>query len=531
MPTGSREARFDEGQSTASGRGYHIEVAAASVPFEAESYWPSRTKVPAAVFLWSVSEPPERDVNCERRDPYRLPPISPLTAVRPDPRRVARLLLVAAAITLALLHSQSTMAATRTWTGLGVTNNWNDAANWSGGLIPGAADVATFDGTSSKNAIVNVAVNVGGVSIAGYGGTITQAAGIAVTVGATGWTQAGGTFVGGTAAFTLNGPYQLTSGGYTTTSGTMTVTGAFTVSGGTFSAPAGTVSFSGAAATLTMSTPDTFNNLTFASTKSIAAGTTLTVTGTHDAQHRQPQRDRHPRRPGRHQPGLDVHRRDGHPALNGSAAQTFTGTATTDRRRPAPGRHQQAVRHAHPGRHASGPRTTGRTPPARSTPGTVDASSSRAARSPAATPCHGRLPGDHDSIAAGTTLTVSGPLTLTAGSLNGTGTLAAQGDVSQALGYGGGTATLLINGSGAQTLTGASTTASGNLPLVVINKPVGHAHPGRHHPDHQQLDVHRGHARPGHLDARLRRRHDHRLAHASTRSTSGRPRRSRRARR
>ena len=77
------------------------------------------------------------------------------------------------------------------------------------------------------------------------------------------------------------------------------------------------------------------------------------------------------------------------------------------------------------------------------------------------------------SIAAGTTLTVTGSTTLTAGSLNGTGTLAAQGDVSQALGYGGGAATLAITGAGAQTFTGASTTASGNLPLVVINKPAG----------------------------------------------------------
>ena len=68
------------------------------------------------------------------------------------------------------------------------------------------------------------------------------------------------------------------------------------------------------------------------------------------------------------------------------------------------------------------------------------------------------------TIAAGTTLTVLGTTTLTAGNLN-TGTLAAAGDINQALGYGGGSATLLVNGSGAQTLTGASTTASGNLPM------------------------------------------------------------------
>jgi uncharacterized repeat protein (TIGR01451 family) len=107
---------------------------------------------------------------------------------------------------------------------------------------------------------MNVAVNVGGVSIAGYGGTISLAAGIAATVGATGWAQAGGTFVGGTAAFTLNGPFQLTSGSYTTTAGTTSVSGALTITGGTFSATAGTVSFGGGAATLTVSTPATFKD-------------------------------------------------------------------------------------------------------------------------------------------------------------------------------------------------------------------------------------------------------------------------------
>ena len=60
-------------------------------------------------------------------------------------------------------------------------------------------------------------------------------------------------------------------------------------------------------------------------------------------------------------------------------------------------------------------------------------------------------------MAAGTTLTVAGTLTLTSGTLNQagpTGILAAQGDVNARIGFtGGGTATLLINGcGGTQTL-------------------------------------------------------------------------------
>ena len=76
------------------------------------------------------------------------------------------------------------------------------------------------------------------------------------------------------------------------------------------------------------------------------------------------------------------------------------------------------------------------------------------------------------TVAAGTTLTVPGSLTLTDGNIN-TGTVEAQGPISQASTFDGNTGTLLIDGAGAQVFTGASTTAAGNLPSVVINKPSG----------------------------------------------------------
>ncbi len=75
-------------------------------------------------------------------------------------------------------------------------------------------------------------------------------------------------------------------------------------------------------------------------------------------------------------------------------------------------------------------------------------------------------------MAAGTTLTVTGSLTLTDGNIN-TGTVAAQGPISQASTFDGNTGTLLINGTRRQTFTGASTTAAGNLPNLVIDKPSG----------------------------------------------------------
>ena len=72
------------------------------------------------------------------------------------------------------------------------------------------------------------------------------------------------------------------------------------------------------------------------------------------------------------------------------------------------------------------------------------------------------------TVAAGTTLTVGGSLTLTDGTIT-TGTVAAQGDLSQASTFDGGTGTLLINGSAGQTFTGSATTALGSLGLACLS--------------------------------------------------------------
>ena len=81
------------------------------------------------------------------------------------------------------------------------------------------------------------------------------------------------------------------------------------------------------------------------------------------------------------------------------------------------------------------------------------------------------------SIAAGTTLTVIGPLNLFSGGLNqvgATGTVAAEGNIDAQLGFTlGGTATLLINGAGPQTLHGFHTASAGSMPNVDIDKASG----------------------------------------------------------
>src|SRR5437763_14725541 len=87
------------------------------------------------------------------------------------------------ALTL-LYFSRGVSAANVTWDGGGATNNWSDAANWSGDTVPGSIDIVIFDGPSTKDATIDVSVNVRGMQInSGYTGTITQSGSSTITVG------------------------------------------------------------------------------------------------------------------------------------------------------------------------------------------------------------------------------------------------------------------------------------------------------------------------------------------------------------
>lgn len=108
---------------------------------------------------------------------------------------------------------QPVAAATKTWTGAGATNDWSLGANWSGGTVPVAVDSVVFDATSVKNVTIDVNVSVATFTVnVGYTGILSQAAGRTITVGAAGWTQSDGSFVGGNAAITVNGPFNLSGG-------------------------------------------------------------------------------------------------------------------------------------------------------------------------------------------------------------------------------------------------------------------------------------------------------------------------------
>src|SRR6185503_18292464 len=174
-----------------------------------------------------------------------------------------------------------------TWIGDGVDTNWLTTANWQGGVVPGAGNTAIFDDNSSKNAAINTNASVAGLQInTGYKGTVTQGAANTLTVGASNYSQADGTFTGSAAAIAMNGTFTLSGGIFTSTSGTLTSSGNWTVSGGTFTHNSGTVKFfNGSSQTLTVTGSQTFNNLTISGvmhgdTLTIAGGTTLTVNGT-----------------------------------------------------------------------------------------------------------------------------------------------------------------------------------------------------------------------------------------------------------
>lgn len=176
--------------------------------------------------------------------------------------------------------------------------NWNSTANWSatsggtgGASVPGSGNYAIFNGgggTLNGNCTINAAVNVAGIKIAGYTGTISQGANT-MTLGGAGWRQSSGTFTGGSSTITftqsVHNQFVQTGGTFTATSGTMAVGGTFLRSGGTFTHNSGTVSITAAGTGIQwVQGSTTFNNLTStcttARTVQFAAGTTQTVGGT-----------------------------------------------------------------------------------------------------------------------------------------------------------------------------------------------------------------------------------------------------------
>ncbi len=82
-------------------------------------------------------------------------------------------------LTLALILILSQQAFSQRFWVASTASNWNNTANWSnvsggaGGFsVPGAGDVVTFNATRNGNCLIDVPVNIAGITVNGYTGTI-----------------------------------------------------------------------------------------------------------------------------------------------------------------------------------------------------------------------------------------------------------------------------------------------------------------------------------------------------------------------
>lgn len=164
------------------------------------------------------------------------------------------------------------------WTGLAGDNLWSNPGNWSGNQVPGPSDIARFQpgcAGANCNVTIDTNVSVAGLSIgASFTGVITQGAGRTISIGNSGWQQAGSSFVGSDAAISFGSSqipiaFNLTGGTFTSTSATLTIRGGSFVAnpGATFNANSGTVLFEGGSGSWTVRMGGSnYNNVTFTGT-------------------------------------------------------------------------------------------------------------------------------------------------------------------------------------------------------------------------------------------------------------------------
>ena len=165
---------------------------------------------------------------------------------------------------------QTTTGTLRYWVATS-SGNWNSTANWStvsggggGASVPVSTSDAIFDGNRNGDCNIDAVVNVKGVIISGYSGTIVQGSN-AITIGADNFTQSSGIFTGsGTGSgITVNGSYILGGGVFVSTSGTFAVSVDFTKYNGIFTHNNGTVAFGWFGLGVITTGGTTFNNVIF----------------------------------------------------------------------------------------------------------------------------------------------------------------------------------------------------------------------------------------------------------------------------
>ena len=148
-------------------------------------------------------------------------------------------------LVLFCLDSNYALAAVKCWVGPD-GGNWSTATNWQTSLGVTSAltsgDVATFDpgrtvcagATTDTNSTIDTSAagTVYGIDIkSAYTQTITQTAGITVTIDLSGFSQAGGTYTATTGTFDNNGSFTLSGGTFTPGTTANTHASNFTISG------------------------------------------------------------------------------------------------------------------------------------------------------------------------------------------------------------------------------------------------------------------------------------------------------------
>lgn len=200
---------------------------------------------------------------------------------------VVRSSLMLAGVIIGLAFGVSKVsAATVTWDGGGgADTNWSTGANWSTDSVPGSGDVALFNASSTTNTLIDLAIQVSGISTeSGYAGVITQASSTTVTIGTDGFALSGGTFNAGSGTLDINDGLTLSGSAIFNASTTpIFVSGNWNNGGGAFNAGASTITLDGGNQSIFGST--TFYTLiknasSTAVTLTFEAGKTQTTLGT-----------------------------------------------------------------------------------------------------------------------------------------------------------------------------------------------------------------------------------------------------------
>jgi hypothetical protein len=168
-------------------------------------------------------------------------------------------------------------------------SNWNNTANWSLSHIPTTEERAYFNSSHLGNCNIDTSINIAGLLISDYSGTITQNSN-SITIGTSAFTQNSGTFAGGDGAIDFSGDGSdlvINGGTHTTTSDTLTLgtSSDFIQTSGSFVHNGGTVVSTGVSSTIDVPTTGTFNNITVNKgtedwSLTITSGDTLIVNGT-----------------------------------------------------------------------------------------------------------------------------------------------------------------------------------------------------------------------------------------------------------